>query len=241
MIAPSDETPDVIEEFAAKSPVPLRMVMAQGDGVAAARNLGKDNAQGEWIAYTDDDQVNEPDWLIALWRYAHENSARVVGGCVYLRFDEEPDMELTWVTKSILGFKETPEGEVKWLMAVPGTGNVMFHRSVFEELGGFDNSLRWGAEDADIMMRVMEAKIPVWFTRASVVHHLIPPYRVKESYFRWGLAAGGRGARGARPALTRTAYASAALPGAYRQGAVCAVAHACAIDAYRQSGRCLGT
>jgi hypothetical protein len=94
-------------------------------------------------------------------------------------------MPLTWVTKSMLGFKEHDEREITRLMDCPGTGNVMFHKSVFEQLGGFDNSLHWGGEDAEFMARLMDAGIKVWFTPKSVVHHLIPPYRVQESYFRW--------------------------------------------------------
>jgi glycosyltransferase involved in cell wall biosynthesis len=181
----SDNTAEVAAEFEARATVPLRMVMASGEGVAAARNRGKDAALGAWIAYTDDDQVNDPRWLIELWNLATANNARCVGGSVHLRFEEEPAIPLTWVTKSILGYKVNPEGIVTQYTSCPGTGSVMFHRSVFEQIGGFDNSLRWGGEDADIMLRVMNAKIDVWFTPKSVVHHLIPPYRVQESYFRW--------------------------------------------------------
>lgn len=181
----TDETPDVIAAVQAASSVTLHPVLATGQGVAAARNLGWQSAQGEWIAYTDDDQVNEPNWLLALWNLAQKHNAKCVGGAVHLRFDEPPTMPLTWVTKSMLGFKEHPEKQITRLMDCPGTGNVMFHRSVFEKVGGFDNGLHWGGEDAELMVRVLDAGITVWFTPESVVHHLIPPYRVQESYFRW--------------------------------------------------------
>jgi len=181
----SDETEEVIAAAQAKSGVEIRPVLARGEGVAAARNLGWQSARGAWIAYTDDDQVNDPRWLVSLWNLAEKHQAPCVGGAVHLRFDEPPTMPLTWVTKSMLGYKEHPEKQITRLMDCPGTGNVMFHRSVFEQVGGFDNGLHWGGEDAELMVRVLDAGIPVWFTPESVVHHLIPPYRVQESYFRW--------------------------------------------------------
>lgn len=181
----TDETAEVVAEFEQRGDVPLRMVMAAGEGVAAARNRGRDAALGTWIAYTDDDQINDPRWLVELWVLAVDHKARCVGGSVHLRFEEEPSIPLTWVTKSILGYKENPEGRVTKFTSCPGTGSVMFHRSVFDEVGGFNNALHWGGEDADLMLRVMNAGIEVWFTPKSIVHHLIPPYRVQESYFRW--------------------------------------------------------
>jgi GT2 family glycosyltransferase len=183
--ASTDNTLEVIAAAQDKSPVPLRVVSGRGEGVAAARNLGWQNAEGDWIAYTDDDQVNEPDWLAKLWSLAKRRNAQCVGGSVHLRFEEPPTMPLTWVTKSMLGFKEHPEKQITRLMDCPGTGNVMFHKSVFERVGGFDNDLHWGGEDAELMVRVLDAGIAVWFTPESVVHHLIPPHRVKESYFKW--------------------------------------------------------
>lgn len=181
----SDETPQIIADAQANSPVTIHHVMAKGEGVAAARNFGWQNATGEWIAYTDDDQVNERNWLRVMHDRAVRTGAQCIGGAVHLRFDVPPAMPLTFVTKAMLGWKDNAEKEiVRWIES-PGTGNVMFHRSVFDKIGGFDNALHWGGEDAEFMARVLLAGIKVWFTPESIVYHLIPEYRVQESYFRW--------------------------------------------------------
>jgi glycosyltransferase involved in cell wall biosynthesis len=181
----TDGTADIIAAAQQDSPVTIHHVLAEGEGVAAARNRGWQAARGEWIAYTDDDQVNEPTWLAALYDAARRSGAPCIGGSVHLRFDVPPKFPLTWVTKSMLGYKEHPEKEITRLWDCPGTGNVMFHRSVFEKLGGFDNGLHWGGEDAEFMTRLVDAGLRVWFTPRSVVHHLIPAYRVQEGYFKW--------------------------------------------------------
>jgi len=181
----SDQTPEVVAEFAARSPVPVRYVRAEGEGVARARNRGVEEARGEWVAYTDDDQWNDQDWLYELVMAARKAGVDCVGGVVELQLPTEASLPLTPVTESILGRKINPEGLIRHLMDCPGTGNVMFKRSVFDTVGLFDNALAWGGEDADFMLRVLNAGIPVWFTPTSIVHHMISPYRVTEIYFRW--------------------------------------------------------
>jgi glycosyltransferase involved in cell wall biosynthesis len=181
----SDETPSVVEEITALASMPVRYFREEGRGVAAARNRGIAEALGEWVAYTDDDQWNESDWLYELVIAARNAGVDCVGGVVDLELPPEVNFPLTDVTSSILGKKRNPEGRITSLMACPGTGNVMFRRSVFDKVGVFNNDLHWGGEDADLMLRVLQAGVAVWFTPNSVTHHMIPPYRVSETYFRW--------------------------------------------------------
>jgi hypothetical protein len=44
----------------------IRIIDASGRGVAAARNLGLSQASGDVIAYLDDDNLMDPDWLKAI-------------------------------------------------------------------------------------------------------------------------------------------------------------------------------
>jgi hypothetical protein len=183
--ASTDGTADVVAELERLHADQLRYVRGQGRGVAEARNLGVESARGTWVAFTDDDQLNDPRWLAELHALAQRTGAECVGGSVHLKFETEPAFPLTLVTQSILGYKVHPEGRITRLMDCPGTGNVMIHRKVFARVGRFDPTLDWGGEDAEFMLRVMQAGIPVWFTPKSVVHHMIPPYRVTVEYYRW--------------------------------------------------------
>ncbi len=181
----SDETPQVVAEIGARASVSVRCAREEGGGVAAARNRGIAEARGQWIAYTDDDQWNEPDWLYQLVAAARNAEVDCVGGRVELDLPPEASFPLTPVTSCILGQKRNPEGRISRLMDTPGTGNVMFRRSVFDKVGVFDTALHWGGEDMDLMLRILQAGIAVWFTPKAVVHHMIAPYRLTEDYFRW--------------------------------------------------------
>lgn len=183
--ASTDGTPEAVADLQRQSTAPMRYVRGQGRGVAEARNLGVTSAAGSWVAFTDDDQLNDPRWLITLFNLAERTQAKCVGGSVHLKFETEPAFPLTEVTKSILGYKVHPEGRITRLMDCPGTGNVMIHKSVFEQVGMFQPTLAWGGEDAEFMLRVLQAGFPVWFTPESIVHHMIPPYRVTIDYYRW--------------------------------------------------------
>ena len=44
----------------------IRTLSTPGSGVCAARNLGLDAARGDLIAYLDDDNLFDPQWLKAV-------------------------------------------------------------------------------------------------------------------------------------------------------------------------------
>jgi glycosyltransferase involved in cell wall biosynthesis len=78
----TDQTPDVLAEFAGQLPLRLREPKPRKSNAA---NLVVKEARGEYILWTDDDVLVEPDWLrqyvTAFQRYPN---AEVFGG----RIDE---------------------------------------------------------------------------------------------------------------------------------------------------------
>ena len=57
----SDATPQVFDEVATQFSYPVRRIFESQPGVVYARNRGVAEAQGEWIAFFDDDQLADPD------------------------------------------------------------------------------------------------------------------------------------------------------------------------------------
>jgi len=93
----TDETPQVVAEAArlpaaaggrSSGPQSVRWVREPRPGVAAARNCGVGNARGRWIAFFDDDQIAEPDWLAHLVEVARRTGAACVGGTVRLQLPD---------------------------------------------------------------------------------------------------------------------------------------------------------
>lgn len=58
----------------------VRVFHKPNGGVSSARNLGLDNAMGEWIAFVDSDDWVEPTWLSLYMKTAEADI--IFGGCV---------------------------------------------------------------------------------------------------------------------------------------------------------------
>ena len=188
----TDNTPEVVAGLARPGAISLLYVPGPGIGVAAARNAGVAASGGRLIAFFDDDQLAEKNWLIELWRLQIVSGAACAGGPRALLFEEQPAKALPATTRLILG--EIPaEGNVRRYErdGLLCTGNMMVKRRVFDALGGFDASLLQGGEDTDLFRRMREAGHECWYTPAALVYHIIPPYRLEEKYLMWCAVRGG--------------------------------------------------
>ncbi|MCG8649850.1 MAG: glycosyltransferase family 2 protein [Pirellulales bacterium] len=181
----SPGTAQVIEEIAEQADVPVRGVLESRPGAVLARNRGIDEARGQWLALFDDDQTAEPTWLLGLWEIAHEKEAQNVGGVLHLRLPEGCTREFSRMCRRMLG--ET----VGWTTAQPyttqegpGSGNQMIHRSVFEQIGRWDESFTLRGYDSDLYRRMRMANVRSWYTPDAVGYHHIPADRLGDAYFQ---------------------------------------------------------
>jgi GT2 family glycosyltransferase len=180
-----DGTLDVIAEACKTARVPIVPVHQPHRGLIVARNRGLEAARGQWIATFDDDQIAEPDWLQALLRLAHEKKCRNVGGAVRLRLPDGCNRPLTDSCRRTLGASvawDRPRPYTR--KECPGAGNQMFHRSVLDEVGNYDERCGLRGEDCDLYRRMRNVGIESWYTPDAIVHHVIPPTRLTDAFFR---------------------------------------------------------
>ena len=76
----TDETARVVQSVMDTSVVDIRYLRQENRGIAGARNTGVFHARGSWVAFFDDDQLAEPDWLVHLLAAASSSGADCVGG-----------------------------------------------------------------------------------------------------------------------------------------------------------------
>ncbi len=182
----TDDTCAVVAEVAGRSQVPIRHVCETARGVAAARNRGVAEARGSWIAFFDDDQLAHPDWLAQLLATAHEKNARCVGGAVDLALPAGQSRRLALDCRRVLGATPPIDTVCRYTRKrMPGTGNLLLHASVFDEVGRFDPALQQAGEDVDLFRRIRAAGIDGWFTPHAIVWHVTPAYRLTDEYFLW--------------------------------------------------------
>ena len=182
----TDHTYEVLRSAIESSPIPIRSVIEPKPGVSAARNRSLRESRGKWIASIDDDEVADPNWLQQLLATARTHGVRCVGGRVALQLPDETIAGLSPVCRDLLGESALGEYERPYTRRItPGAGNVLIHRSVFEEVGGFDEDAREGGEDYDLFRRTLQAGIKAWYTPRAVVHHHVPNYRLSPRYLLW--------------------------------------------------------
>ncbi|QDT17757.1 glycosyltransferase family 2 protein [Alienimonas californiensis] len=179
----TDHTAGVVEEVAATSSIPVARVFEPTPGVANARQRGVTETRGDWIAFFDDDQLAEPDWLHNLFALAAAKDAKFVGGRVVLSLPEgHAGRDLAPFTRMLLGASVGMPAACRYDMkTTPGAGNMLVHREVFERVGPFDPALHRG-EDTDFYMRAVDAGFAAWYTPDAVVHHCIPADRMNDAY-----------------------------------------------------------
>jgi glycosyltransferase involved in cell wall biosynthesis len=162
---PSEPTRKLAAEWAeklAKTGGPrLRFDSPPHGGPAAARNTGWRLADAEIVAFTDDDTVPDPGWLVAAL-VAMQPDVEAAWGRIVMPLPTNPtDYEIDAARLSLSQFV---------------TANCFCTKRVLERLGGFDERFEqaW-REDSDLYFRLIEAGAGVVHVPEAVVVHPVRP------------------------------------------------------------------
>lgn len=160
---------------ASLDPLRFQILAGNGSGPGAARNLGWQAADSELIWFIDSDCVAAADALSKLLPSMNDQLVAGVGGS-YTNL--HPDsLVATLIHEEILARHRRMPREVNFL----GGFNVLYRRSVLEELGGYDESATNGpgapgAEDCDLSFRAVRMGHQLGFELDSRVGHHHPRY-----------------------------------------------------------------
>ena len=94
---PAGGAMNVVTDYMRAAPVCVRYVHEPRRGIAIARNAALDAAIGigaDWIAFIDDDEWAEPDWIAALMTPEYRNTPILLGAIIH----ESPDPAPFWLT-----------------------------------------------------------------------------------------------------------------------------------------------
>ena len=155
----------------------LRSVNEPRVGFAHARNRATQETDAPWIAFFDDDQIADPNWLIELWQTTQRNKTVCVGGAVHLKFIA-PTFQPGPYCRQMLGETQPDATEHQCASGFnPGTGNLLIKRSVILEVGGFATDHIGRGEDSILIAKLRAKNYAVWFTPSALIHHVISPER----------------------------------------------------------------
>ena len=162
---------------------PVHYVSEPRPGVANARNAGIANASGVWVAFLDDDEEAESDWI---WRHIEtlrSSGADASFGPVRAVAEEgNPSrMLLDFFSRAI---DRLDGADITDLAALLGTNNSVFLRErCFAREDVFDTTLNeTGGEDSLLLQQlVIEGRKFAWAGRAGVIEW-VPPRRLNWAY-----------------------------------------------------------
>ncbi|MFB3778471.1 MAG: glycosyltransferase family 2 protein [Bryobacteraceae bacterium] len=132
-----------------RRPWRLRLLRQENRGPAAARNHAARQAEGRYLAFTDDDCLPECDWLRELKEVLRGSPDAVCGGKTV---NDDPANLPAQATQLLMDFLYANYNPVSTAGAFYPANNMAVPREEFLRLGGFDERLRFG-EDREFCHR----------------------------------------------------------------------------------------
>lgn len=169
-----DKTKDIVRAFIAATDLNIRLLENPNKLSSSARNIGIKNAVGDYIMFIDGHIYLPNNLTISeMVTAALKNEARILGRPQPLNPPglNSFQMLVAAVRSSSLGHSVESyiysdyEGWVN-----PTSVSVMYHRSIFEEFGGFDESFD-AAEDLEFNYRLSKNKLRAFFSPKFSVYY----------------------------------------------------------------------
>jgi len=149
------------------SAFPFRLIRTEQTGLSAARNEGLAAAEGDVVAYIDDDAYPDPLWLHYLAEVFRDPDCAAAGG------PNLPPPEDGWLADCIA---DSPGGPAHVLLTdrdaehLPGC-NLAIRAERLREIGGFDKIFRTAGDDVDVCWRLRDRGWRLGFHAAAFVWH----------------------------------------------------------------------
>ena len=190
----SDNTREVVESLRAQGNPVLRYVFEPRQGVSQGRNAGVAAARAGIIAFTDDDVVPAPGWLLQIKRSFEENkNVDFVGGKILPEWQSPPPSWLTtdhWWPLALLDRGDQPfYVNAANPLCLP-TANASFRAEALSRIGPFSEQFST-REDHELLLRLCQAGYQGLYEPRLVVMAKVQPERMRKSYHhQWNKATG---------------------------------------------------
>lgn len=160
----TDKTVEIIQGF--KDKLNINLVISKGVNIAEGRNIAIKMASYPVIAVIDGGAIPDRYWVEEITKPIIEGKAEVVGGFF-------KPVAKNKLQKAIAQVTTAPKPERNFL---PSSRSIAFHKSVWEEVGGYPEWLNWGEDtffnkmwkDKNKIYVVNENAIVFWEVRDSV-------------------------------------------------------------------------
>ena len=166
----TDGTREICEGFPR-----VRLIKLDRGGPSRARNVGIKQAQGEFVAFTDGDCIVDRRWLAELEKGFDRPEVVGVGGDQKSPEDETKTGRRIQEFLKLIGFMTDyikTDSIMRETEHNPSC-NVMYRKSVLEEVGGFDEEL-FPSEDVELDLKIRRRGYALLYNPAALVGHYRP-------------------------------------------------------------------
>jgi glucosyl-dolichyl phosphate glucuronosyltransferase len=189
-----DETRQIVDGFSQKYPGRFRYLFEARQGKSYALNAAIREAQGDVLAFTDDDVTVEPTWLWNLTAHLFGDGQWAgSGGRTLPASVVTPPRWLALNTHAAVLYAHFDLGDQPLQLPRPPYGaNMAFRRKMFEEHGEFHTYLGPGpptrpihrfGEDTEFGYRLIAAGQRLRYEPSAVVYHAVSEERIQKEHF----------------------------------------------------------
>jgi glycosyltransferase involved in cell wall biosynthesis len=218
----TDETPRVVERYAASANGRVRYVFEAGPGISRGRNAGIRASRAELVAFIDDDCRAGPGWISTIKKTFDDHpEVGCIGGKVLPHWKQQPPGWLDkrhWGPLAITDYGDLPLPMNAFRPVCLVCASLAVRREVFENVGLFSPEFS-RSEDHELELRFYNAGGQALYVPTLVATTEVPLNRCTKGYHRRWHAQHGRDCAalhlneriGARGELLATEVASVAL------------------------------
>lgn len=171
---------DIVTDVREKSLISMDYYVEPEKNIALARNRAVQNANGDFVAFIDDDEFPVNNWLLNLFKTYNNYKADGVLGPVKPYFESEPPQ---WIMKGKLCERPTHVTGTVMHWNDTRTGNVLLNMNVFgDKKHLFNPEFGTQGEDKDFFRRMIDkGYIFIWCNEAPV-YEIVAPDRCNKRY-----------------------------------------------------------
>jgi len=158
------------------------------------RNLGIKEAEGEIVAFIDDDAIANKNWLNVLTKHYNDEDIGCVGGRIVPKFLIEipaflkklPEgMFKGFIGETLLSYDEATVIDKPLLWGC----NLSFRKNIFDDVGMFDESLGRtcdkliSEDETELQRRILKKGLKLIYEPKAIVTHIIDKERLTKKWF----------------------------------------------------------
>lgn len=153
---------------AAQGNIAIRLLKQENAGPGAARNYGVAEANGDYIAFTDDDCMPKPDWLLSIAEHLSRSPKALVGGHTLNALTQNPYSSASQqLIDYLYAYFHNQDKAIRFFTS----NNMGVSKQTLLAVGGFDAHLRIASEDRELCDRWLQHNYPmIYAPEVNIVH-----------------------------------------------------------------------